>query len=387
VALGSPKADAADALARLQALDIDVKVVTGDNDRVAAKVCAELGLQVRGILTGAELDGLDDAALAEALPQTTIFARVTPEQKSRVIKLQRELGATVGFLGDGVNDAVALHDADVGISVETATDVAKDAADIVLLAKDLDILAGGVVEGRRIFANTIKYVLMGTSSNFGNVFSAGAASLFLSFLPLLPTQILLNNLLYDVSELTIPTDNVDEEQLRRPSQWDTRLIRRFMVFFGPISSIFDFSTFAILLLGFDAGATLFRSGWFVESLATQSLAIFAIRTRRIPFLRSRPSAALLASTLIVVAIGFALPFSPLAHALGFTALPAGLVVAIWVIIPSYLLLLELGKLRFYRLEAGRSTRKRPRPSQARRIGRRASRWSVPSLARRQVHAV
>ena len=196
---------------------------------------------------------------------------MTPEQKSRVIKAQRALGSTVGFLGDGVNDAVALHDADVGISVQTATDVAKDAADIVLLDKDLEILATGVVEGRRIFANTIKYVLMGTSSNFGNMFSAGGASLFLSFLPMLPTQILLNNLLYDASEMTIPTDNVDEEQLQRPAHWDTAFIRRFMTFFGPISSIFDFATFGIMIWVFNAHAPLFRSGWFVESLATQSL--------------------------------------------------------------------------------------------------------------------
>jgi P-type Mg2+ transporter len=221
---------------------------------------------------------------------------------------------------------------------------------------------------------------MGTSSNFGNVFSAGAASLFLGFLPLLPTQILLNNLLYDVSELTIPTDNVDEEQLRRPSHWDTALIRRFMIFFGPISSLFDFATFAILLLGFSAGATLFRSGWFVESLATQSLAIFAIRTRRIPFLRSRPSVPVLLSTLMVAAIGFALPFSPLAHTLSFKGLPAGLAVVIAAIIPSYLLLLELAKRRFYRREAARPTQERPRPSNQRRIARRASRWSVPSVA-------
>jgi P-type Mg2+ transporter len=257
--LDRPKPDAADAIARLQALEVEVKVITGDNDRVARKVCTDLGLPVAGILSGTELDELDEDGLATTLPQTTIFARVTPEQKSRVINAQRQPGRTVGFLGDGVNDAVALHDADVGISVESATDVAKDAADVVLLEKDLDILAGGVVEGRRIFANTIKYVLMGTSSNFGNMFSAGAASLFLSFLPMLPTQILLNNLLYDGSEMTIPTDNVDEEQLQRPSHWDTTLIRRFMTFFGPISSIFDFATFAILLWVFDADATLFRS--------------------------------------------------------------------------------------------------------------------------------
>jgi P-type Mg2+ transporter len=375
-----PKSDAADALARLRALGVEVKVITGDNGRVAAKVSADLGLQVRGTVTGAELDGLDDAALSAALPRTTIFARVTPEQKSRVIKAQRELQATVGFLGDGVNDAVALHDADVGISVETATEVAKDAADIVLLAKDLDILAAAIVEGRRIFANTIKYVLMGTSSNFGTVFSAGAASLFLSFLPLLPSQILLNNLLYDTSELTIPTDNVDEEQLRRPSHWDAQLIRRFMVFFGPISSLFDLATFAVLLLGFDAGARLFRSGWFVESLATQTLAVVSIRTRRVPFLRSRPGTPLLASTLAVAAIGFALPFSPLAHTLDFTALPTRLVVVVCSIVPSYLILLELAKRRFYRLEASRPAHERPRRSRGRRIARRASRWSARSLA-------
>jgi Mg2+-importing ATPase len=377
-----PKPDAAEALARLKALEVEVKVITGDNDRVAAKVCADLGLDVRGALTGSELDQLDDEELAAALPQTTIFARVTPEQKSRVINAQRRLGSTVGFLGDGVNDAVALHDADVGISVETATDVAKDAADIVLLAKDLDILADGVAEGRRIFANTIKYVLMGTSSNFGNMFSAGAASLFLDFLPMLPTQILLNNLLYDVSEMTIPTDNVDEEQLRRPAHWDTKLIRRFMIFFGPISSLFDFATFAILLWVFDADATLFRSGWFVESLATQSLAIFAIRTRRVPFFRSRPSRPLLVSTLVCVAVGILLPFSPLADTLGFTALPPGLLAALAVMIPLYLLLLELGKRRFYRIETAGRPLSRPRPPRLRRIHHRASRWSIPRLSTR-----
>jgi len=376
--LDPPKPDAAAALARLHALDVEVKVITGDNDRVARKVCSDLGLEVRGALTGAEIAELDDGALAVALPETTIFARVTPEQKSRVINAQRALGLTVGFMGDGVNDAVALHNADVGISVEGASDVARDAADIVLLAKDLDVLAGGIAEGRRIFTNTIKYVLMGTSSNFGNMFSAGAASLFLSFLPLLPTQILLNNLLYDISEMTIPTDRVDEEQLRRPSHWDTGQIRRFMVFFGPISSVFDFATFAILLGVFDAGATLFRSGWFVESLATQSLAIFVIRTRRVPFFKSSPSLALLISTLAVVAVGVALPFSPLAHTLGFTALPATLVALIAALIPTYLLLLELGKRRFYAREERRPPAPRGHRPRRRRILRRASRWTVRS---------
>ena len=377
--LDPPKPDAADALARLHALDVEVKVVTGDNDRVAAKVCGDIGLEVHGTLTGAQIEGLDDAQLAAALPHTTIFARVTPEQKSRVIKAHRAGGATVGYMGDGVNDAVALHDADVGISVDSATDVAKDAADIVLLAKDLGILASGIGEGRRIFANTIKYVLMGTSSNFGNMFSAGAASLFLSFLPMLPTQILLNNLLYDVSEMTIPTDEVDEEQLERPSHWDLGLIRRFMVFFGPISSLFDFAMFAILLLVFHAGPSLFRSGWFVESIATQSLAIFAIRTHRVPFFRSRPSRPLLASTLLVVAVGCALPFSGLAHVLGFTALPLGLIAVIGAMIPTYLLLLELGKWLFYRREARRESVPATDVGRERRIHRRAARWSVPHL--------
>jgi Mg2+-importing ATPase len=377
--LDPPKPDAADALGHLRALGVEVKVITGDNDRVAVKVASDLGLEVRGTLTGAQLDALDDAALATALPHTTILARVTPEQKSRAINAQRALGSTVGFMGDGVNDAVALHDADVGISVDSATDVAKDAADIVLLDKDLGILASGISEGRRTFANTIKYVLMGTSSNFGNMFSAGAASLFLNFLPMLPTQILLNNLLYDISEMTIPTDNVDREQLRRPSHWDMAQIRRFMTLFGPISSVFDFATFAILLWVFDANAALFRSGWFVESLATQSLAIFAIRTHRVPFFHSRPSRALLLSTLVVVAIGAALPFSPLAGTLGFTDLPAGLVVVIVAMIPIYLLLLELGKRVFYRREARRAPTPRAHVPHRHRILRRASRWSVAHL--------
>jgi P-type Mg2+ transporter len=372
--LDPPKRDAAEAVARLHELHVEVKVITGDNDRVAVKVCDELELPVRGVVTGAQLDALDDAALADALPVTTVFARVTPEQKSRVINAQRGLGTTVGFMGDGVNDAVALHDADVGISVDSATDVAKDAADIVLVEKDLGVLAGGIGEGRRIFANTIKYVLMGTPSNFGNMFSAGVGSLFLGFLPMLPTQILLNNLLYDASEMTIPTDTTDEEQLRRPAHWDMRMIRRFMLFFGPVSSLFDFGMFAILLVGFGASHTLFRSGWFVESLATQSLAIFAIRTRRVPFFQSRPSRALLLSTLAVVAIAFALPFSPLADALGFTRLPLGLTAAIAAIIPTYLLALELAKWVFYRRLAAAPPPERAVRPHEHRLLRRAERW-------------
>ena len=381
-----PKADAREALDRLARLDVEVKVITGDNDRVAQKVCSDIGLAVAGTFTGTQLDQLDDSQLAAVLAQTTIFARVTPEQKSRLIKAQRALGSTVGFLGDGVNDAVALHDADVGISVQTATDVAKDAADIVLLDKDLGILAGGVVEGRRIFANTIKYVLMGTSSNFGNMFSAGGASLILTFLPMLPTQILLNNLLYDGSEMTIPTDNVDEEQLLRPAHWDTGFIRRFMTLFGPISSIFDFATFGIMIWVFNASAPLFRSGWFVESLATQSLVIFAIRTRRIPFLRSQPSTPLTVATFVCVAIGVLLPYSPFADVLGFTALPAGFLAALVVMIPIYLVIVEFGKRSFYRVRPRGPVIARPLPDRERRIHHRASRWSTHAGPRRPIGA-
>lgn len=297
VFLDPPRPDAADALRRLAGLGIAVKVVTGDNPAVAVKVCHDFGLGVGdgvgdglgggGALTGVDLDALDDTHLAEAITTTTVFARVSPEHKARIVRVQRRSGGGVAFLGDGVNDALALHAADVGISVDSATDVAKDAADVILLEKDLDVLADGVTEGRRIFANTIKYVLMGTSSNFGNMASAAGASLFLSFLPKLPSQILLNNLFYDTGQLAIPTDTVDDEQLRRPSHWDIAFIRRFMIFFGPLSSVFDFVTFAVMLWVFHSGPAQFRSGWFVESLATQTLVIFAIWS----FSRSGPAAS------------------------------------------------------------------------------------------------
>ncbi len=357
--------------------------MTGDNGRVAEKVCSDVGVPPAGTLTGAEIEEMDDPQLAAALPGTSIFARVTPEQKSRIIRAQRQLGKDVGFLGDGVNDAIALHDADVGISVDSATDVAKDAADVVLLTKDLGILADGVVEGRRIFANTIKYVLMGTSSNFGNMFSAAGASLFLSFLPMLPTQILLNNLLYDVSELTIPTDEVDEELLARPSQWDVHFIRRFMALFGPISSIYDFLTFAVMLEVFDAGPKLFRSGWFVESLATQTLVIFVIRTRRVPFWRSRPSLPLAATTVICAAVGVALPYSPLAHVLGFKPLPLDFLAILALMVATYLALAEIAKRFFFQGRPRRRGRPLalPRPRRERRIHRRAAGWSAPALRR------
>ena len=377
--LDAPKADAAESLAQLKLLGIQVKIVTGDNVLVAESVCRSLGLDFGEAITGPELEKLTDQELLERIPRTGIFARVSPDQKSRIIVAQRGLNKDVGFLGDGVNDAVALRDADVGISVDTGSEVAKDAADIVLLGKDLGILAGGVLEGRRIFSNTMKYVLMGTSSNFGNMFSAAGGSLLLNFLPMTPTQILLNNLLYDTGEMTIPTDRVDPELLQRPAQWDIRLIRRFMVFFGPISSIFDFLTFGVMLFVFHARGSLFQTAWFSESLATQSLVIFVIRTRRSPFFRSRAGLALTAGTIGSVAVGLALPYTPLGKWFGFTPLPLGFLAILAMMVVVYLALVELGKSFFF----GRSPSRPPlpvarwRPPEAiQRIERIASRWSV-----------
>jgi Mg2+-importing ATPase len=370
-----PKPDAGAAIAKLHALGIAVKIITGDNGIVASKVCRDIGLEVTGALTGADLARLDDDALAAAIPGTTIFSRVGPDQKSRLIKLARRNGVDVAFLGDGVNDAVALHAADVGISVDSATDVAKDAADIVLLDKDLGVLAEGVMEGRRIFANTLKYVLMATSSNFGNMFSAAGASLFLSFLPMLPSQILLNNLLYDVGQMAIPSDRVDAEIVARPAAWDIAFVRRFMAVFGPVSSIFDFMTFFVMLVILHAGHDEFRSGWFVESLATQTLVIFVIRTRRVPFLRSRPSRLMVVLPIACAAVGAVLPFSPLAHLLGFASLPLAFFLILLGMIVGYLVLVEVVKARFYAFE-GRPKQERPTREERRHryIRRRARRF-------------
>jgi Mg2+-importing ATPase len=379
--LDPPKASAAAALARLASLGITVKIATGDNARVAQTLCAQLGLPVSGALTGEQVDALDDAGLEAAAGQTTIFARVTPEQKARIVRALRGHGRAVGFLGDGVNDALALHAADVGISVDSAADVARDAADVVLLEKSLDVLADGVVEGRRTFANTIKYVLMGTSSNFGNMVSAAAASTMLKFLPMLPSQILLNNLLYDSGQLTIPSDRVDEEQLTRPSHWDIGAIRRFMLVFGPLSSVFDFLTFAVLLGPLHATPKEFRTGWFVESLATQTLVIFAIRTRRVPFFHSRASKPLVISALLTVAVGLALPLSPFAGPLGFAAPTTAFLLTLAGLVVLYLALIEAGKTRFYRVHVPSAAAPLRRVPDS-RVHRRAARFSVGGSLRR-----
>ena len=372
-----PKAAARQSLAQLAALGIELKVATGDNPRVAEKVCTELGLESKGTITGAQLETLGADEFSDAAQNHTIFARISPEQKAQLITSARRTGRSVGFLGDGVNDALALHAADVGISVESATDVAKDAADVVLLEKDLGVLATGVAEGRRIFANTIKYVLMGTSSNFGNMFSAAAASALLPFLPMLPSQILLNNLLYDSSQLAIPTDRVDEDQLLAPSHWNIAFIRRFMLTFGPISSLFDFLTFGLMLGVLHAGATEFRTGWFVESLATQTLIIFAIRTRKVPFFRSRASVPLTLTSLTVVAVGVLLTISPLAHPLGFTALPLQFFGALVGFVVVYLILVEFTKKIFYAEPIRVADQPRRTRGREHRIHRRAARFSHP----------
>ncbi|WP_199245882.1 magnesium-translocating P-type ATPase [Leifsonia sp. AG29] len=365
-------------LARLAELGVEVKIATGDSAVVAERVMAALGVASRGTLTGEQVESLGDAPLVEAARDASIFARVSPEQKARVIRALRKKGRAVGFLGDGVNDALALHRADIGISVDSAVDVAKDAADVLLLDKDLDVLADGVIEGRRVFANTIKYVLMGTSSNFGNMFSASIASIILPFLPMLPGQILLNNLLYDTGQLAIPTDHVDPEQLRAPSHWDIGAIRRFMLLFGPISSVFDFATFGLMLFAFQAAPPEFRSGWFIESIATQTLIVFAIRTRRVPFLRSRPSLPLALSVLAVVAIGAWLPYSPMAGLLGFTALPLPFFLALVALVIAYLVLVEAAKLWYWARLSGAPAPKRRTRAYRHRVARRASRFTTLS---------
>ena len=344
-----PKADARRAFDKLKEMKVDVKILTGDNELVAVKICEELGIPVYRVIRGPELTQMSSAEIRSAVEEATIFARITPEQKLDIIKALKTNKHVTGFLGDGVNDAPALFEADVGISVDSAVDVAKDAADIVLLDKDLLVLASGIEEGRKIFGNTTKYILMGTSSNFGNMFSAAGASLFLPFLPMLPMQILFMNLFYDVANMTLPTDNVDEEYTILPRRWDIGFVRKFTLFFGPFSSLYDFLTYGIMLFIFQASPALFQSGWFVESFWTEVLVIFVIRTRRIPFVKSRPGKWLTVLTLSCVALGTILPFTLLGGFLGFTALPIQYWELLVLMVATYLLLVEAGKVFFYRI--------------------------------------
>lgn len=348
--------DAKEALAALQADGVQVKIITGDSDLVTAHVCTEAGLDPGTVLRGDEIDSMTDAALAHVAGGTRVFTRVSPAQKNRILLALKHSGHVVGFIGDGINDAPSLHAADVGISVSSAVDVAREAADIILVEPGLDVLAGGILEGRKAFGNVMKYLMMGTSSNFGNMFSMAGASLFLPFLPMLPTQILLNNFMYDLSQITIPTDRVDNEFLRKPKEWDIKLIQRFMLFIGPISSIFDFLTFYVLLHFFHASQELFHAGWFVESLATQTLVIFVIRTSESPF-GSRPSRPLALTTLTIVAIGALLPFSWFAPRLGFLPLNGAYFAYLAAATVVYLALVEMGK-RALLARTSESARKR-----------------------------
>jgi Mg2+-importing ATPase len=323
--LDPPKNSAISAIGALRQHGVAVKILTGDNHLISRKVCKDVGLLPDPMLLGADVEKMSDAELGVAAEKTTLFARFSPAHKERVIRALRSKGHVVGFMGDGINDAPALRAADVGISVDTATDIAKESADLILLEKDLMVLDGGVTEGRKVFANIVKYIRMGASSNFGNMFSVLGASAFLPFLPMAPIQVLTNNLLYDFSQVPIPTDAVDEDQVAHPRPWNIGEIKRFILFIGPISSIFDYTTFFVMLWVFKcwdpSRASLFQTGWFVESLMTQTLIIHVIRTNKIPFAQSWASRSLTFTTLSIMAFGIFLPYSPLASSLGFRQLP------------------------------------------------------------------
>jgi len=342
-----PKPKIIETITSLKNLGVTLKVITGDNHLVAANVSQQMGLSNTQILTGRDLSHLSDAALLKQVSDTNIFAEIEPNQKERIILALRKAGNVVGYMGDGINDASALHAADVGISVDSAVDVAKDAADIVLLEKDLGVLVQGVREGRETFANTLKYVFMATSANFGNMFSMAGVSLFLPFLPLLPKQILLTNLLTDFPEMTIATDNVDNEMVDYPRRWNIKVIRQFMITFGIVSSVFDFLTFGALLLVLHATQVQFRTTWFVESVVSASLIVLVIRSRK-PFYKSRPGKYLLGATLSIVVVTLILPFTPLAEVFGFSPLPIVFLLPIGFIVLLYIIAAEMVKKVFYK---------------------------------------
>jgi Mg2+-importing ATPase len=348
--LDPPKASAAGALKALSGHGIGIKVLTGDNELVAVHVCSQVGLAAEPVLLGTQVDGMSDAALSEAVEQHQVFAKLAPLHKERIVRALRNKGHVVGFMGDGINDAPALRAADIGISVDSAVDIAKEAADIILLEKSLLVLDLGVIEGRTTFSNMLKYIRMTASSNFGNVFSVLVASAFLPFLPMLPLQLLVQNLLYDISQIGIPFDKVDAELVTRPLKWNPEDIGRFMLFFGPISSVFDLCTFALMWWVFGATTigqqSLFQSGWFVVGLLTQTLIVHMIRTPKLPFIQSRAAAPLMATTALVMAAGIWLPMGPLAGYLRLQALPTAYFAWLVCILAGYCLLTTLMK-RYY----------------------------------------
>lgn len=348
--LDPPKESAAEALQHLNDLSIDVKILTGDNEVITAFICQKVGIPVENILLGPQIENMTESELSQAVNSTSIFAKLAPNHKEKIIKAIRKNGHVVGFMGDGINDAPALKASDVGISVDSAVDIAKESSDIILLDNNLLVLEQGVMEGRRVFGNIIKYIKMAASSNFGNMFSVVGASAFLPFLPMLPIQVLTNNLLYDFSQTTIPTDAVDADWLKKPRQWKISGIQKFILFIGPLSSIFDYLTFFIMLYVFDCwnNPALFHTGWFVESIFTQTLIIHVIRTNKIPFIESRASTPLLLSSLAIVLVGIWLPFSPLAETLGFVALPVLYWFFLAMMMIGYILLTQVVKTWFIR---------------------------------------
>jgi Mg2+-importing ATPase len=366
------KETAGESLELLRQAGVKLKVLTGDNEIIAGKICQQLGFQVyqfrRGrkyddtvghitrtievepvnIVPSSEIEAMNDDALARVVERADVFTRVTPAQKNRIMNALKANGHVVGFLGDGINDTPSMKVADVSISVTNAVDIAKESADIILLRNDLKVISDGVGEGRKTFGNTMKYIMMAISSNFGNMFSAAGASLFLPFLPMLPIQILLNNLLYSFAQLTLPTDNVDPAYVQRPQRLQASFIRNFMVAFGPVSSIFDFLTFFVMLFVFKASAPLFQTAWFIESLFTQTLVIFSIRTRKTPFYRSKPSKLLLLNIVVVLIFALVLPFTFVGTFFSFVALPTKFLLMLVVFIVAYLGLVEIMKIWFYR---------------------------------------
>jgi Mg2+-importing ATPase len=367
-----PKESAGQALEGLAKMGVSTKILTGDNALVTQKVCRDVGLAVEKVITGDQLRAMTDEQFSEAVEKANVFARLSPSQKSDIIQALQKRGHVVGFMGDGINDALALKVSDVGISVDTAVDVAKEAADIVLLEKSLLVLEEGILEGRKVFGNIIKYIRMGASSNFGNMFSFVGGTALLPFTPMTSPQILVNNLLYDFSQLAIPTDKVDEEYLLRPRKWNIGNVKKFMMYIGPISSIFDYCTFALMWFFYRCQdyskfitpemkakfqdeaaahtyeASMFHTGWFVESLLTQTLIVHIIRTNRIPFLQSSPSWQLLMGTLVVMGIGSWLPYSPLANFLGFVPLPGSFWIWMLLFLFSYSVLCHYVKVWFFK---------------------------------------
>ena len=346
--LDPPKEDAEETIRELASIGVEVKIITGDNHLVTQKICNEIGLPIKGIMQGYEMDMLTDDALRKRVINTTIFTRFSPDEKNRIINALKANHRAVGYMGDGINDAPSLRAADIGISVNSATDVAKESADIILTEKDLLVLKEGILEGRKTFGNTMKYVLMGLSSNFGNMFSVAAATLFLPFLPMLPVQILLNNFLYDTSQVAIPSDNVDETYIERPQRWNLKMIYRYMFIFGITSSVFDLITFWLLYKYFSVDEAKFRTGWFMESLATQILVVFIIRTHHIPFYKSKPSRKLIFSTLVCLFIGWLLPYLPFAKMIGFEILPLQVIAYIVALVIVYLFSAEFVKRFIYK---------------------------------------